>query len=412
MKRTISLWLGLLAFALLPALAQTPAPTKAGSKIHGHVTNPTGAPQPGGTVSVLVVGAASGPGLSAKMSEKASFPVDANGDYSGEVNSGSYDLVYRSPGTPADKVTDKFENVKVFAGQDVVQDFDMTRKEYMDTLTVDQRKQLEDLKKKNSEAMKSNEVVKTLNADLKTSVQDLHDADAAHAAAVEALGATAAKADVDAKEAEIKTAKYTEIETLMLKDTGLRPAEPGLWIQLAQAQLLLKKYDQAETSYKKTLELDAASKKPRPDLEGMANSGLGEVYARNGKIPEANAAFDLAAKVNPPMAATYLKNEAVIYFNLGNGDAQVAAADEAIKVDPTQPLPYYLKGQGLIQKATIDPKTGKMILPDGCAESYQKYLDLAPTGLYAAEVKAILTEATQTHNTSVSNQAPPKKKKN
>jgi tetratricopeptide (TPR) repeat protein len=269
---------------------------------------------------------------------------------------------------------------------------------------------LEDLKKKNSEAMKSNEIVRVLNADLKTSVQDLHDADAAHAAALEALGATASKADVDAKEAEIKTAKYTEIESLMLKDTGLRPGEPGLWIQLAQAQALLKKYDEAETAYKKTLELDAASKKPRPDLQGMANAGLGEVYARNGKVPEANAAYDLAAKANPPMAATYLKNEAVIFFNLGNGDAQVAAADEAIKVDPTQPLPYYLKGQGLIQKATIDPKTGKMILPDGCAESYQKYLDLAPTGLYAGEVKAILTEATQTHNTSVSNESPKKKK--
>ena len=29
MKRTISLWLGLLAFALLPAFAQTPAPPPA-----------------------------------------------------------------------------------------------------------------------------------------------------------------------------------------------------------------------------------------------------------------------------------------------------------------------------------------------------------------------------------------------
>jgi tetratricopeptide (TPR) repeat protein len=409
MKRTISLWLGLLAFALLPALAQTPAPKGATGKIHGHITNPTGATQSGGTVSLVGVGM-TGPGGAAKMTDKGSFPVDANGDYSGEVTSGAYDVIYRSPGTPASQITDKFENVKIFTGQDVKQDFDMTRKEYIDTLTPEERRQLEELKKKNSEAMKTNEIVRVLNADLKTSVQDLHDADAAHAAAVEALGATASKADVDAKEAEIKTAKYTEIETLMLKDTGLRPGEPGLWIQLGQAQALLKKYDEAETAYKKTLELDAASKKPRPDLQGMANAGLGEVYARNGKIPEANAAYDAAAKANPPMASTYLKNEAVIFFNLGNGDAQVAAADEAIKVDPAQPLPYYLKGQGLIQKATIDPKTGKMILPDGCAESYQKYLDLAPTGLYAGEVKAILTEATQTHNTSVSNESPKKKK--
>jgi hypothetical protein len=57
MKRTISLWIGLLAFAVMPALAQTPAPAPANGqtagqptgKIHGKITNPTGAPQSGGT---------------------------------------------------------------------------------------------------------------------------------------------------------------------------------------------------------------------------------------------------------------------------------------------------------------------------------------------------------------------------
>ena len=54
MKRKISLrtgLLGLLALATLPfALAQTPAPANVGAtgKIHGHVTNPTGASPTGG----------------------------------------------------------------------------------------------------------------------------------------------------------------------------------------------------------------------------------------------------------------------------------------------------------------------------------------------------------------------------
>src|SRR5271157_6499835 len=82
MKRTISLWLGLpaaaglLAFALLPAIAEQPT-----GKIHGHVTNPTGAPQTSGTVTLVGVDrVASGPGLAAQTSEKGAFPVDANGD--------------------------------------------------------------------------------------------------------------------------------------------------------------------------------------------------------------------------------------------------------------------------------------------------------------------------------------------
>jgi tetratricopeptide (TPR) repeat protein len=418
MKRTISLWLGLLAFALLPALAQTPAPNKSNGKIHGHVTNPTGAPQSGGTVSVQKVGVAVGPGVSAKHTEVGSFPVDANGDYSGEFPSGSYNLIYRAPGLTDDKVTDSFEGVKIFAGQETVQDFDMSRKEYIDALPADQRKQLEDLKKRNAAAIQANEAIKNLNADLKLAAQDLKDADTAAAAATQALGATASRSDLDAKETEIKVAKYTDVETMMLRDTAAKPDASVLWAQLGQAQLGLarakrdqQKYDAAEAAFKKVLEVEAASKKPNPSTQGAAESGLGEIYARTGKVPEANAAYDAAVKINPTQAAFYLKNETVIFFQVGNGDAQVAAAEEAIKADPSQPLPYYLKGQGLIQKATIDSKTGKMVLPDGCAEAYQKYLTLAPDGIYAGEVKAILTEASQTHNTSVSNQAPPKKKK-
>jgi tetratricopeptide (TPR) repeat protein len=189
----------------------------------------------------------------------------------------------------------------------------------------------------------------------------------------------------------------------MLKDTAVKPDVSSLWAQLGQAQLGLArlapldertaKYAQAEATYKKVLEVEAASKKPNPQAQGAANSGLGEIYARTGKVPEANAAFDEAAKIYPPQAGIYLKNEAVIFFQTGNAEAQVAAADEAIKIDPKNPILYYLKGQGLIPNATVDTKTGKYNLPPGCAEAYQMYLQLAPTGAYAAEVKGILTQA-------------------
>jgi hypothetical protein len=78
---------------------------------------------------------------------------------------------------------------------------------------------------------------------------------------------------------------------------------------------------------------------------------------------------------------------------MNNAEAQVAAADKAIQIDPNQSILYYLKGQGLIAKAEVDAKTGRYILPSGCAEAYQKYLELAPTGPYAAEVKGILEQA-------------------
>jgi tetratricopeptide (TPR) repeat protein len=413
MKRNHSIWLSLpaaaalLAFALMPALAQAPAaapataPAGPTGKIHGHITNPTGASQGGGLV-----------GLSTDNGHtlKFSFAVNANGDYSGDATPGSYFAVYKLPDTPPDKLVDSQESVKVVAGQDALVDFDMSRKEFVDKLPPDQQKQLADLRAHNSEALKANEVIKVLNADLQVAGQDIKDADsaAAHAAAVQALGATASKADLDAKEAEIKTAKYTDVETLMLKDTALKADASILWAQLGQGQSGLKKYDDAERSFKKALEVDAASKKPNPSVQGLADSGLGEVYARQGKVPEANAAYDAAAKANPTQAGFYLKNEAVIFFQMNNGDAQVAAADEAIAVDPNQPLLYYLKGQGLIQKATLDPKTQKIVAPPGCLEAYQKYLQLAPDGPYAAEVKGIIAGFDQKIDNSY--KAPAKKK--
>jgi tetratricopeptide (TPR) repeat protein len=390
MKRTISFWLslpaaaGLLAFAVLPALAQTPAPTGPMGKIHGRVTNPTGFAAPNGTVSL-----SNDDGRTSKYT----FQVSSTGDFAGEAAPGTYTIIYRQPETPPDKMVDSIDNVKVVNGQDVVQDIDMSRKEFIDKLSADQKKQLEELKKHNAEAMKTNEIIKNLNADLKVVTQDIKDADAAGATARQALGATASHADVEAKEAEIRLAKYTEIETLMLKDSAAKPDASVLWVQLGQAQVGLKKFDEGEATFKKTLELEAASKKPNIAVQGMAQSGLGEIYARTGKASDANAAYDAAAKVNPPSAALYLKNEAVIFSLVGNADAQAAAADEAIKVDPTQALPYYLKGQALIGKADIDPKTGRYILPPGCAEAYQKYLDLAPTGQYASDVKGILAQA-------------------
>jgi tetratricopeptide (TPR) repeat protein len=381
MKRTIAFCLGVLGLALLPALAQTPATPPSTGKVHGHVTNPSGTAQALGTVT-FAEGKLSG--------AAAKFPVDANGDFSAEVPPGTYRLVYRAVGTPDDKESDHIENVKVTVGADVQQDIDMSRQEYLNSMTPDQRKHLEELKKQNAEAMKANEVIKHINADLGASVQDLKDADAAKATAAQTLGATAAKADLDAKETEIKTAKYTEIETMMQRDSAAKPDAAILWGRLGQAEVGLRKFDPAETAFKKAIEVDAASKKPDLTVQGLAQAGLGEVYARQGKVPEANAAYDAAAKLDPTRAGMYYKNEAVLFFQANNADAQAVAAQKAIDTDPTQPIPYYLKGNALIQKTTEDPTSHKLVPPAGCLEAYQKYLDLQPNGLYAGEVKQIL----------------------
>lgn len=394
MKRSLTRWLslpalaGLLVFGFAPSFAQT---TPATGKIHGQVINPTGQPQGGGTVSLSLDGGAT---------SKYTFNVDSNGDFSGEAAPGTYSLIYRAADTPKGQMVDEIKDVKIVAGQDLEQNDDMSRPEFLAKMTPEQRKQLEELKKNNSEALKANALINHLNADLKQVAQDQQEIDSAEKTAEQQLGASASKTDIAAKTEEIKTAKYNDILSLMSKDTQAKPDEALLWDKLAAAQAGLKQYDDAITSYKKAIDLETASKKPRMPVIGSAQAGLGEVYARTGKVQEANAAFDAAAKADPQRAPIYLRNQAIIFFQQGNTDAQVAAAKDALQLTPNDPILYYLIGNGLVQKATVDPKTHEIVLPPGCADAYQKYLELAPDGQFSAEVKGILQSAGQKINSS------------
>lgn len=360
--RKTKIWLAFLCAALLvPATARIHAQEPAG-KIHGHVQDPAGTPMKGGTVTLSTDG-----GKTAKYS----FTTDDSGNYKGDgIAPGTYTAVYRNPDTPADKVVDEFNEVKVTAGADTQQDFDMTRPEYIAKMSPEQRKLMEEVKAKNAEVLKENSQIKNLNADLLKAREDNKDKN------------------------------YADADSLMTRDTTAKPDAAVLWVELGIAQKGEKKYTEAATSLQKAIDLDKAGKKPNPDLQAIAGDNLGEALAMAGKIPEAQAAYDGAAQIDPKSAAVRYGNEAIIMDRIGNLDATVAAADKAIAADPSKPIPYYLKGKALINKATVDPKTQKIIAPPGCAEAYQKYLELAPDGPFANDAKSVLGELGTTVNSN------------
>ncbi len=86
----------------------------------------------------------------------------------------------------------------------------------------------------------------------------------------------------------------------------------------------------------------------------------------------------------------YYNNEAAVLFNAGQNDAALAAAEKAIVADPNRPDPYFIKGQVLIAKSTFDNKTQKLVAPPGCVDAYNKYLELAPNGSQANNVREVL----------------------
>ena len=126
------------------------------------------------------------------------------------------------------------------------------------------------------------------------------------------------------------------------------------------------------------------------EVTAVAYNQLGQVYAKQGDAKAAADAYEQAAKALPANAGMYYFNEAVTLYNNGKLPEADAAADKAIAADPNKADAYYIKGQALIPQATVDPKTQKIVAPPGCIEAYQKYLELAPDGAHAADVKGIL----------------------
>jgi tetratricopeptide (TPR) repeat protein len=359
--------------------------------IQGLVTDPTGAPVNGGTVSLSTDGG---------VTLRYNITVSPKGDYTGRVPLGEYTLVYRAPGTPEGKVTDFIHGVVILAGKGTVQDVDMTRQEYFDRLSPEQQENLRQMKESNDKAAGTNNMMASLNADLQTANRDFEDAANARAAAIRTLDPSASASDVDFTAGEIRFSKYTEIESLMSKATAEMPNQANLWIDLGRAQLGLKNYLDAETSFKKAVDLTSQvtspspqAANPDPQLAAAANAGLGEVYARTLMVDEANASVAAAVKADPAHAATYLRNLAVIFFQEKNISAQIDAADEAIKANPKDAVLYFIKAQGLAVNAPIDPDTNKIKLSPECLVAFREYLGLAPTGEYAAQVTTILENA-------------------
>jgi tetratricopeptide (TPR) repeat protein len=315
------------------------------------------------------------------------FPLDGSGNYKGTgIAPNNYVVMVFQD----DKSLDFNDSVNLSAGDDKTVDFDMSRKEYIDKMTPEERKALEEYKKKNAEAVAANAKIANLNQLL-----------------------------VQAR-ADNKAGNFDSAITAMQQATTAKPDESILWVTLGDAQLgsadaamkaaktagtstsdpaIVQKYTDAAASYKKGVDLNAASKKPSPEVAGAAYNQLGQAYAKIGDAKNSSDAYEEAAKAQPTQASMYFFNEAATLYNAGKMDEAAAAADKAIAADPKRAEAYYIKGQALIPKATVD-KTGKIVAPPGCVDAYQTYLELAPTGPHAEDVKGVLTGIGETIKSS------------
>jgi tetratricopeptide (TPR) repeat protein len=164
----------------------------------------------------------------------------------------------------------------------------------------------------------------------------------------------------------------------------------------------LEKYQEAIDSFDKGIQLAeaaAAGNAPKqggnaPDPAkakaaiGQMLGGEGNAYLKLGKKKEAIEAFTKAAERDPNPGTAYF-NLCATQYNTGNTEGALAACDKAIAADPTRAEAYFIKGSLMMGASTMD-KSGKLQAPEGTAETLNKYLEIAPTGSHANDVKEML----------------------
>jgi tetratricopeptide (TPR) repeat protein len=177
--------------------------------------------------------------------------------------------------------------------------------------------------------------------------------------------------------------------------------DPNNWeyhSALGDVQFNLGSYDQALAAYQKGIRLaqsaPSGSKNPGDD-PAKKKAAIAKMLTQEGnsylklrKNKEAVAAFTKAASLDPNPGVAYF-NLCATQYNSGNVEGALAACDKAIAADPSKADAYFIKGSLLVGESKTD-SSGKLIAPPGAAEALKKYLELAPDGPHAKDVKDML----------------------
>ena len=183
-------------------------------------------------------------------------------------------------------------------------------------------------------------------------------------------------------------------------------ADPTRWDffdALGDAQLTSGDYEYAAESYEKGIQAVQRFLSSNPANSSVilksdrdrAQAGMvqmlinqGNAYLKLKKNSEAIAASAKAAELAPDPAAAYF-NLCVMYYNTQTLDGAVDACNKAIAANPNRADTYFIEG-ALLFSATKTNKDGSRIVAPGTVEALRKYLQLAPAGAHATEVRQML----------------------
>jgi tetratricopeptide (TPR) repeat protein len=168
---------------------------------------------------------------------------------------------------------------------------------------------------------------------------------------------------------------------------------------LAKAQLDSRAAADALATYERAV---AAAKASQPANGSSApaiakwKDSLTEIYLGEGnallllkRTPEAMAAYNTAAQYSSNPSLAYF-NICALYYNTGDMNNALGPCRQSVQADPTRANAWFLLGSILFGNSPLDAKSNPVFSPD-VKQALDKYLELAPDGPHASDVKVMLS---------------------
>jgi tetratricopeptide (TPR) repeat protein len=189
---------------------------------------------------------------------------------------------------------------------------------------------------------------------------------------------------------------WATAEPILTKLIAMNPNRWDYQQALGNAQFSEGKYDEAVATYEKAIPIAENATKTDPKTDpAKAKAGVAQMLTNEGNAfsklkqsDKAVAAYTKAAEMDPNPGTAYF-NLCATQYNSGNTEGALAACDKAIAADPKRADAYFIKGSLLIASSSVE-KDGKVKPAPGTEEALNKYLELAPDGPHAADVKQML----------------------
>jgi tetratricopeptide (TPR) repeat protein len=189
---------------------------------------------------------------------------------------------------------------------------------------------------------------------------------------------------------------WATAEPILTKLIAMNPNRWDYQQALGNAQFGEGKFEEAVATFEKAIPIAENATKTDPKADpAKAKAGVaqmltneGNAYLKLKKNDQAIAAYTKAASMDPNPATAYF-NICATQYNSGNTQGALAACDKAIAADPNRADAYFIKGSLMLGDSKQD-KDGKLQAPAGTSEALNKYLELAPDGPHANDVKAML----------------------